>query len=125
MMCGVAARATNLIDEYHSYGGHLRRTTMLIFGAMLLATALLWSGDGAEIADRGDINVVITGLRNADGEVLISLYNKAEGFPKDRSTIIRAAAVIPDDCCQKNTGQWDSVISMVLILGIENESGSG
>lgn len=32
-------------------------------------------------------------------------------------------ATIPDDCCQKNTGQWDSVISMVFILGIENEFG--
>ena len=32
-------------------------------------------------------------------------------------------ATIADDCCQKDTGQWDSVISMVFILGIENEFG--
>jgi uncharacterized protein (DUF2141 family) len=51
----------------------------------------------------GDITVVITGLRNADGEVLISLYNKAEGFPRDRSTIIRAAAVTPDGSGQVTT----------------------
>jgi uncharacterized protein (DUF2141 family) len=51
----------------------------------------------------GDITVVITGLRNADGEVLISLYNKAEGFPRDLSSIIRAAAVTPDGSGQVTT----------------------
>ena len=51
----------------------------------------------------GDITVVITNLRNGDGEVLISLYNKAEGFPRDRSTIIRAAAVPADSSGQITT----------------------
>jgi acyl carrier protein len=32
-------------------------------------------------------------------------------------------ATIADDCSQKTTGKWDSVISMVFILGIENEFG--
>jgi uncharacterized protein (DUF2141 family) len=44
----------------------------------------------------GNINVVITNLRNTDGEVLVSLYNKAEGFPRDRSAIVRSAAIVPD-----------------------------
>jgi len=51
----------------------------------------------------GDITVIITGLRNADGEVLVSLYNKAEGFPRDRGTIIRSAAVPADASGQVTT----------------------
>jgi len=51
---------------------------------------------GAQSPTLGDITVVITDLRNADGEILISLYDKAEGFPKDREAIIRSAAIAPD-----------------------------
>jgi len=51
---------------------------------------------GAQSPTLGDITVVITDLRNAEGEILISLYDKAEGFPKDREAIIRSAAVAPD-----------------------------
>ena len=51
----------------------------------------------------GDITVIITNLRNGEGEVLISLYNKAEGFPRDRSTIIRSAAVPADASGQVTT----------------------
>ena len=51
---------------------------------------------GAQSPTLGDITVVITNLRNAEGEILISLYDKAEGFPKDREAIIRSAAVAPD-----------------------------
>ena len=50
---------------------------------------------GAQSPTLGDITVVITDLRNAEGEILISLYDKAEGFPKDREAIIRSAAVAP------------------------------
>ena len=51
---------------------------------------------GAQSPTLGDITVVITDLRNAEGEILISLYDKAEGFPKDREAIIHSAAVAPD-----------------------------
>jgi uncharacterized protein (DUF2141 family) len=57
----------------------------------------------AQSSDLGDITIVITDLRSGEGEVLISLYNKAEGFPRDRSTIIRAAAVTPDGSDQVTT----------------------
>lgn len=50
----------------------------------------------AEPSSHGDITVVITDIRGTEGEILISLYDKAEGFPKDRSAIIRTA-VIPAD----------------------------
>ena len=58
---------------------------------------------GAQSPDLGDITVVITNLRNTDGEILISLYDKAEGFPRDRDAIIRAAAVPPDASGQITT----------------------
>ena len=58
---------------------------------------------GAESPTVGDITVVITNLRNTDGEILISLYDKAEGFPKDRNAIIRAAAVTPGASGQVTT----------------------
>jgi uncharacterized protein (DUF2141 family) len=58
---------------------------------------------GAQSPDLGDITVVITNLRNTDGEILISLYDKAEGFPRDRDAIIRAAAVAPDASGQVTT----------------------
>jgi len=58
---------------------------------------------GAQSPDLGDITVVITNLRNTDGEILISLYDRAEGFPRDRDAIIRAAAVAPDASGQITT----------------------
>jgi len=51
----------------------------------------------------GDITVVITNLRSTDGKILISLYDKAEGFPRDRDTIIRTAAVAPGPSGQVTT----------------------
>ena len=62
------------------------------------------TGEGEALSgDRGDITVIITNLRTSEGEVLISLYNKAEGFPRDRRTIVRTAAVSPDGSGQLTT----------------------
>jgi uncharacterized protein (DUF2141 family) len=47
----------------------------------------------AQSVATGDITVVITNLRNSAGTVLISLYDKAEGFPRDRGAIIRSDAI--------------------------------
>jgi uncharacterized protein (DUF2141 family) len=51
----------------------------------------------------GDITIIVTNLRNTDGEVLISLYDKAEGFPRDRSAIVRSVAIVPDGSDQVAT----------------------
>ena len=70
-----------------------------LFFAVLACVPALHTAHAGEVEIEGqpralgNITVVITNLRNAEGEVLISLYNKAEGFPRDRSTIIRSAAV--------------------------------
>jgi len=69
---------------------------------LLLAVILLASYPplSAQEAESGSITVTITGLRSANGEILVSLYDKAEGFPRDRSAIIRTAALVPDDSMQ-------------------------
>ena len=69
---------------------------------MLLAVATTASVETPP-PELGNITVVITDLRNSQGEVLISLYNKAEGFPRDRNTIIRAAALTPEESGQVST----------------------
>jgi len=74
----------------------MRNINMLAV-TLAIAGGLTVSGEiGAQSPTPGDITVVITNLRSADGEILISLYDKAEGFPNDRDAIIRTAAVVPD-----------------------------
>jgi uncharacterized protein (DUF2141 family) len=77
-------------------GGVVRKVVRLATALFILVGLTVTGGIGAESPAVGDITVVITNLRNTDGEVLISLYDKAEGFPRDRNAIIRAAAVPPD-----------------------------
>jgi uncharacterized protein (DUF2141 family) len=74
-------------------GVTMRSINMLAITLFILVGV---GGIGAQSPTLGDITVVITNLRNAEGEILISLYDKAEGFPKDREAIIRSAAVAPD-----------------------------
>jgi len=74
---------------------------LVALSILLAATAV--SEAEAQSPPLGDITVIITDLRNAEGEVLISLYNQAEGFPRDRSTIIRSAAVPADGSGQVTT----------------------
>ena len=79
-----------------------RQGVLRVVAGVLVAVAVC--GDApANGADLGDIHVVITNLRNGNGEVLISLYNRAEGFPKDRSAVIRSAAVPADAAGQVMT----------------------
>ena len=85
------------------------RTTSLFAITLLVLVGLAAPGEiGAQSPDLGDITVVITDIRNADGEILISLYDKAEGFPRDRSAIIRTAA-IPSDASGQVTTVFDDL----------------
>lgn len=43
----------------------------------------------------GTLEVVVKGLRNGKGDVLISLYNQSKGFPADRSAVFRKRKVSP------------------------------
>lgn len=67
--------------------------------AIIIVLTTTWA-PGSQPAAKGTITVTITELRNTDGHVLISLYNKAEGFPKDHDAVIQSAAVVPEDSGQ-------------------------
>jgi len=43
--------------------------------------------------NKGTLNVQINKLRNTKGHVLVSLYNKAEGFPRNKKVIFRTEKV--------------------------------
>jgi uncharacterized protein (DUF2141 family) len=74
----------------------MRKINMLAVTLAIVGGLTVSGQIGAQSPTLGDITVVITHLRTTDGEVLISLYDKAEGFPEDRDGIIRTAAVVPD-----------------------------
>jgi len=93
--------------------------------ALFIMVALTVTGEvGAESPDVGNITVVIANLRSTDGDVLISLYDKAEGFPKDRDAIIRAAAVPPDSSGQVTTVFEDLPHGDYAIAVLHDEDGS-
>jgi uncharacterized protein (DUF2141 family) len=71
------------------------KTGVVFVHCVLIAAAGVGACE-AQSTGVGDITVVITNLRSGDGEVLVSLYDTAEGFPRDRSAIIRSAAVPAD-----------------------------
>ena len=99
----------------------MRITTTFV--ALLLGLAAM-TGAGAtdaQTAALGDITVVITNIRNSNGEVLVSLYNKAEGFPRDRSAIIRAAAITPDGSGQVTTVFEDLPYGEYAIAALHDE----
>ena len=72
--------------------------------ALTVLAALVAAGEiEAQSTINGDITVVITNLRSTEGKILISLYDKAEGFPRDRTAIIRTAAISSDASGQATT----------------------
>jgi uncharacterized protein (DUF2141 family) len=84
--------------------GVTMRNVAMLAVTLVIVGGLTISGDiGAQSPTLGDITIVVTNLRNTDGEILISLYDKAEGFPKDRDAIIRTAVIAPDSSGQVTT----------------------
>ena len=81
----------------------MRNIRLLAITLLLLVGVAVPCEIGAQPPDLGDITVVITDLRNTDGSILISLYDKAEGFPRDREAIVRTAVVAPDASGQVTT----------------------
>lgn len=86
----------------------MRNTNLLTIILSILVAVTVVGDIGAESPSLGGITVVISNVRNADGEILISLYDKAEGFPNDRSAIIRTAA-IPADAAGQVTTVFDDI----------------
>ena len=81
----------------------MRNINVVAITLLLFVGLAVSGGIGAQARDLSDITVIITNLRNTDGDILISLYDKAEGFPKDRNAIIRTAVVTPDASGQVTT----------------------
>jgi uncharacterized protein (DUF2141 family) len=75
----------------------MKPTTTL---AVLLISLTLVQSTTAQTPPSGNITVTVTGIRSADGQVLISLYDKAEGFPKDYEAVVQGKAVSPDTTTQ-------------------------
>ena len=71
----------------------MQATTRLTIVTTLLIAMASVSAPGLQTSTRGTITVTITSLRSNEGEILISLYNKAEGFPRDRNAVIQAEAL--------------------------------
>jgi len=59
-------------------------TTVFVLGLM---TAIAAPAAAAE--SRGALKVDISNLRHTEGQVLVSLYSRAEGFPRDHEAIYR------------------------------------
>ncbi|MGI9240794.1 MAG: DUF2141 domain-containing protein [Verrucomicrobiales bacterium] len=44
-------------------------------------------------SDGGTLRVVVTGLRNSKGHVLVSLYDRSKGFPRSREAIAKTCKI--------------------------------
>lgn len=44
-------------------------------------------------AQKGTLELKVTGLRNTQGEILVAMFNQAEGFPRDESRFFRADTI--------------------------------
>jgi uncharacterized protein (DUF2141 family) len=104
--------------------GCLRNIRTFIIASLILLTQAIAGLSHGQSTGLGDITVVITKLRNAKGEVLISLYNRAEGFPKDRSTILRSAAILARASGQVTTVFRDLPYGDYAIAVLHDEDGS-
>ena len=102
----------------------MRNTSLLAITLALLVASTFGVEIEAQSPTLGDITVVITDLRTTDGEILISLYDKAEGFPKDRDAIVRTAAVEPDVSGQVTTIFEDLPHGDYAIAVLHDEDGS-
>jgi uncharacterized protein (DUF2141 family) len=68
--------------------------------ALLLISLTLVQTTTAQTPPTGNITVTVTGIRSTDGQVLISLYDQAEGFPRDLDAVVQGVAVSPDTTTQ-------------------------
>jgi len=102
----------------------VRNTSLLAITLALLVASIFVVDIEAQSPTLGDITVVINDLRTTDGEILISLYDKAEGFPKDRDAIVRTAAVEPDVSGQVTTIFEDLPHGDYAIAVLHDEDGS-
>jgi len=102
----------------------VRNTSLLAITLALLVASTIAVDMEAQSMSLGDITVNITDIRNTDGEILISLYDKAEGFPRDRQAIFRTAVVEPDVSGQVTTVFEDLPYGDYALAVLHDEDGS-
>ena len=102
----------------------MRNTSLLAITLALLVASTIAVDMEAQSMSLGDITVNITDIRNTDGEILISLYDKAEGFPRDRQAIFRTAVVEPDVSGQVTTVFEDLPYGDYALAVLHDEDGS-
>jgi len=74
--------------------------SLCLFGVAAIATQSLGSPALAQFSNRSRLTVKATGVRNGQGQICFSLYNRSEGFPNDPDAIIEkqcVAAMAPID----------------------------
>jgi uncharacterized protein (DUF2141 family) len=67
---------------------------LTIFTALLFFSILIYSQN----PKTGDLEIRVTGLRNANGKISVNLFNRADGFPEDpmKSFGWKTVKVVPD-----------------------------
>jgi uncharacterized protein (DUF2141 family) len=69
-----------------------------VTNALRLGVAVLvavGTAAGAQEREKAHLTVVIDGLRNTEGRVHVSLYDREDGFPRDEQAILRTESVAP------------------------------
>ena len=90
----------------------------------LCAALLLSAAATVSAADTGTIEVVVTDLQSADGQILISLYDKGEGFPTKEDNIIEQVAVKPEG--DTATGSFEGLpYGTYAVVAHHDEDGNG
>ena len=64
-----------------------------ILGIGLLALVVLFLPASATVT--GNVIVEITELRSSEGQVLVSIYNDAKGYPRNRDAVLQTKIVDP------------------------------
>jgi uncharacterized protein (DUF2141 family) len=94
--------------------------------ANLLSAALVAAGlVSAQAPDSGAIVVNIGSLRSTQGQVLVSLYNRPDGFPRDRDVILQRRIVdtIDGDHVTVRFGKLPFGEYAIAMMHDENRSG--
>jgi uncharacterized protein (DUF2141 family) len=76
-------------------------------------------------AASGNLSIEISGLRNRQGQICLSLFNSSRGFPTEGSNAIQSQCVtIEDSTVQVNFGGIKSGSYAVAVLHDENADGT-
>lgn len=62
-------------------------------GFWLLVVSPFITSSFSSASNKATLILEITGIRNTDGEILIAVFNQAQGFPEDESKFFRADTI--------------------------------